>query len=395
MDPRSTDTHYRLLAQKWLAGTITPEELSEFMDWYHRMDDGEPLVISPGAAVSEESHRQRILEKILAKADVPQTQAVVTARVSFLRRYRWVAAAILLLMAGTGYWYMASKPADPAQFMAQAMPVKDVAPGRSGAILRLADGRKIVLDSIPDGLVAMEGDVQIIKAQGEIKYIGKAGETLYNDVVTDRGRQWQLILPDGSRVWLNAASSIRYPLRFSGTERLVEMTGEAYFEVVHNDHQPFRVKTGGMLIEDRGTAFNVNAYSDESGINTTLTEGLVDIQSGDRKVTLHPGQQARVMHTGMNETQIKVVNDVNLEEVTAWKEGIFHFEDADIRTILRQFARWYDVSVTYEGTIPTDKYFMIMGRDRTLSAALKTLQAGGVQFDIEGKHLFVRNTGRP
>jgi hypothetical protein len=279
--------------------------------------------------------------------------------------------------------------------MAQAMPVKDVAPGRSGAILRLADGRKIVLDSIPDGLVAMEGDVQIIKAQGEIKYIGKAGETLYNDVVTDRGRQWQLILPDGSRVWLNAASSIRYPLRFSGTERLVEMTGEAYFEVVHNDHQPFRVKTGGMLIEDRGTAFNVNAYSDESGINTTLTEGLVDIQSGDRKVTLHPGQQARVMHAGMNETQIKVVNDVNLEEVTAWKEGIFHFEDADIRTILRQFARWYDVSVTYEGTIPTDKYFMIMGRDRTLSAALKTLQAGGVQFDIEGKHLFVRNTGRP
>lgn len=390
MDPRSADTRYHLLAQKWLAGTITPEELSEFMDWYHRMDDGEPLVVSSGAAVSEESHRQRILEKILA-----QTHATATPQVSFMRRYRWVAAAVLLLMAGTLYWYTASKTADPGQFMAQAMPVKDVAPGRSGAILRLADGRKIVLDSIPDGLVAMEGDVQIIKEHGEIKYIGKAGEMLYNDVVTDRGRQWQLSLPDGSRVWLNAASSIRYPLRFSGTERLVEMTGEAYFEVVHNDQQPFRVKTGGMLIEDRGTAFNVNAYSDEGGMNTTLTEGLVDIQSGDRKVTLRPGQQARVMHAGMADMQIKVLNDVNLEEVTAWKEGIFHFEEADIKTILRQFARWYDVTVTYEGAIPTDKYFMIMGRDKTLSAALKTLQAGGVQFDIEGKHLFVRNTGKP
>ena len=257
----------------------------------------------------------------------------------------------------------------------------------------MANGSQIVLDDAAHGKVAEQGNAEIIKdANGHLVYKGTgkpADEVLYNTVNTPRGGQYKLILPDGSGVWLNAVSSIKYPTAFTGSERVVEITGETYFEVTPDAKKPFRVMVNGRNpseIQVLGTHFNVNAYSDEPATRTTLLEGSVKVIKGTASSIIKPGQQTELNDTG----KIKVINNANLTEALAWKDGRFEFNDADLKTILRQVMRWYNVEVEYQGAI-TERYFTAtISRNKTLSGLLAILKQSNVDLMLEGNKLTVR-----
>lgn len=211
---------------------------------------------------------------------------------------------------------------------------------------------------------------------------------VYNTVSTDKGRQWRLTLPDGTRVWLNAASSITYPLSFRGNERLVTMTGEAYFEVVHNAAQPFKVKAGDRVIEDIGTSFNVNAYADEKLLTATLLEGSVSIrtpETPEHVIMSGNGKQAQINPSG----KIAVRSDADTEDVMAWKNGMFSFNQSDIEGIMRQISRWYDLDILYTGTRSKETFSGMVSRSSNLSQVLKIMEQASIRFRLEGKTLVV------
>ena len=264
----------------------------------------------------------------------------------------------------------------------------DVSPGGDKAILTLADGSAVVLDEAQNGTLAQQGSSKVIKLGGKIMYDPankNSKEIVYNTITTPNGGQYQLELPDGSLVWLNSTSSIHFPTSFAGKERRVEITGEAYFEVTKNRDMPFIVTVNNAEVQVLGTHFNVNAYNDEENVKTTLLEGSVKFVSGDNISMLKPGQQSQLTNNGL----IKVLNNVDVEEVVAWKNGMFDFESAGIETVMRQLSRWYDVEVEYNGK--TDDLFIAeMRRNIKLSDALKALElTGKVKFDIQGKKIIV------
>ncbi|HJU45510.1 MAG TPA: FecR domain-containing protein [Chitinophagaceae bacterium] len=284
-------------------------------------------------------------------------------RVHFLRRAWFRYAAAIILLAGATIAIVVSSDRRSAKSGTDLSKrfKNDVAPGGNKATLTLADGRTIVLDSTQNGTIATQGGSSIIKlSNGQIRYDLKGlsqGSVSWNTLSTPRGGTYQITLPDGSKVWLNAESSITYPVAFTGNERRVELVdGEAYFEVAKDSKRPFIVSVDdNMEVEVLGTHFNVNAYEDEEVIKTTLVEGKVKVNKSNKSnesLLLIPGQQAKVNIE--NET-ITVINDVDTEEAIAWKEGLFYFEDDDIKTVMRQLARWYDVEVEYEGKVPDSK----------------------------------------
>lgn len=265
----------------------------------------------------------------------------------------------------------------------------DPQPGGNKAQLTLADGSIILLDGTANGLLAEQGTAKIIKkADGQLLYDVTGAPTtdiLYNTLSTPRGGQYNITLPDGSKVWLNSASTIIYPTSFNGKERKVEILGEAYFEVAKDATKPFRVKMNEMEVEVLGTHFNINGYQDESFVRTTLLEGKVKVRSGAVENLLNPGQQAQLGKNG----NIKLLKNVNVEEVMAWKDGNFQFEDADIYSVMRQLARWYDLEVAYSGRL-TKHFVGSISRDVNLSQVLTMLQqTGEVKFSREGKKIIV------
>jgi ferric-dicitrate binding protein FerR (iron transport regulator) len=285
--------------------------------------------------------------------------------------------------------------------------IRDIRPGGNKAVLTLANGATIVLDSAHDGLIGQQGNTSIVKVDaGALAYDTKSkhtGEVLYNAISTPRGGQYQVILPDGSKVWLNAASSLRFPTSFVGKERLVELTGEAYFEIAKNAAMPFRVFVvpplgsgrEGMSVRVLGTHFNIKAYENEQSIRTTLLEGAVKVaipalsgvwRDGGQEVTLVPGRQA----IADNAARSLQVADANTEQVVAWKNGMFRFKETSIRELMREVERWYNVDVIYN-TVKTDQDFTgIVPRTRNISELLHTLElTGTVHFQIEGKKIIV------
>jgi len=267
----------------------------------------------------------------------------------------------------------------------------DFLPGKNTAILTLADGSTIVLDSAKNGALTSQGNTKVIKLNnGQLAYSssGATNEVLYNTMSTPRGGQYKLVLSDGSKVWLNAASSIHYPTSFPGNERKVEITGEAYFEVAHDAKKPFKVSVNNMEVQVLGTHFNVNAYRDERTINTTLLEGSVKVTKGSSMSILKPGQQAIIQQAG-DDKKITVENNIDVEAVIAWKNGYFSFTNADMTAVMRQISRWYDVDIVYEGKIPDRKFGGEISRNLNASQALKILQASKVHFRIEGKKIIV------
>jgi transmembrane sensor len=266
---------------------------------------------------------------------------------------------------------------------------RDVTPGSFKAKLTLADGSSIVLDSAALGELARQDNTTIILEEEQLVYKADEGSIskVYNTVSTSRGETYSLILAEGTTVYLNSASSVKFPVAFSGDERRIDITGEAYLKVAKNAAQPFIVHVNGMAVKALGTEFNINAYPDESDTKTTLIEGLVEVSIKDNPLTeiIKPGQQ-----TTYKGNALTVVNDVNIDDVIAWKDGFFHFESADLQSILRQLSRWYDVEVQNEGVISEERYFMIMSRKSSLSSVLKALQANDINFSIEENRLIVK-----
>ncbi|HEY5968542.1 MAG TPA: FecR domain-containing protein [Chitinophagaceae bacterium] len=264
----------------------------------------------------------------------------------------------------------------------------DVLPGGDKATLTLADGSTIVLDDAQNGTLAQQGNSKIIKLDGKLSYDPtnkNSREIVYNTISTPKGGQYQLELPDGSQVWLNATSSIHFPTSFIGNERKIEITGEAYFEIARDPNAPFIVKINNAEVQVLGTHFNVNAYSDEDNVKTTLLEGSVKFVNNGNVNILKPGQQSQLTKEGTT----KVVSNVDVDKVVAWKNGMFDFEQAGIETVMRQLSRWYDVEIEYKGK--TDDLFIAeMRRNIKLSDALRALElTGKVKFDIQGKKIIV------
>lgn len=302
----------------------------------------------------------------------------------FLLRHWWAAASIILLLCAGIYFWTANKrnPASPAVVLNSA----DIQPGKEGAVLMLADGSQVLLDTIQHGVVALQGGVVARVINGTLLYEGNGDHVLYNTMTTPKGRQFQLTLPDGTRVWLNSTSSIRYPTTFTGQERRVEITGEAYFDVAKNTVMPFRVDVRGKaLVEVLGTRFNVNAYFNENSINTTLLEGRVKVsRAGSPAAILQPGQQARIG----DESGITVDN-VNVDNAIAWKEGIFTFNGLSFAAITRQLERWYDIEVIFQDHVPTVELVGEMSKDVPLSGVLKYFDHLGIDYRLEGKRLII------
>jgi transmembrane sensor len=286
----------------------------------------------------------------------------------------------------------------------------DIMPGKQGAVLTLADGRQVVIDSAGNANIAQQGNVVVSQQNGQLVYRKEKGGNnkveegsaplAYNMLSTPKGRQFELMLPDGSKVWLNAASSIRYPVSFTSDERRVEITGEAYFEVEKNPAKPFRVaiftSPGNQMaeVEVLGTHFNINAYSDEQAINTTLLEGKVKVtalatqpQATNNKLQtiLKPGQQASIS----DKSSKILVQTVDADAFIAWKNGFFNFQDASLQQVMRQLARWYDVDVKYESGIPNIEFGGKMGRDLTLSNVLHFLEKSGLHCSLENNHTLI------
>jgi hypothetical protein len=266
---------------------------------------------------------------------------------------------------------------------------RDIKAGGNKAILTLDNGSKIILDDAINGVIAKQMGIRISKtSDGQLIYTQTEADTMaagakilvYNTIETPIGFQYRINLPDGSKVWLNASSSLRYPVIFKGNERLVELTGEAYFEVTHNDKMPFMVKAAGQVVEDLGTHFNINAYSDEPGIRTTLLEGRVRV----KQIATHtskeiiPGQQTLLTN------EIFTVANVNIEQVIAWKDGLFVFDHTDLRALMRQISRWYNLQIVYEGNVKNDVFFGEVDRKYSLDEVLKVFELGGLHFRIEG-----------
>jgi transmembrane sensor len=301
---------------------------------------------------------------------------------------RWVAvAALFIVIATVGFvWLTKKDPGSPAaDKQVSSAPV--IQPGKEGAILTLADNSKIVLDSAGKGIIAVQNGSKIELRDGQLVYHANGSTNeVYNTMSTPKGRQFRIVLPDGTRAWLNAASSLRYPSAFAGKERKVEVTGEVYFEVAKNPSMPFKVKVNeDMEVIVLGTHFNINSYSNEPSINTTLLEGSVRFINGNEQTVLRPGQQAQAN----SRQKIKVITDVNLKRIMAWKDGVFDFNNASLQEVMRQLERWYDIEVVYEKGVPNIEFVGAMGRDLSLSDVLKGLKLSEVNFRLEGRKLIV------
>jgi len=368
--------HLLSILRKYEAGQASPAEV-RFVESY--MDSLDDLGRKEDSTGEDRELQAAIKAKLLDSIRRPE---ISTKEVPLRRSLKaWVAAAaMILLLLGIGrYWWLQRAAKMNALALVNK---KDIAPGSNGAVLHLSDGSTLVLDSAANGTVATQGPVKVVKENGMIKYQGGTNEVLYNEVTTDKGKQWRMVLPDGSGVWLNAGSSIRYPLSFNGKERIVDITGEVYFEVVHNAAQPFKVRIGKQVIEDIGTAFNVNGYSDEPVMKTTLIEGLIRVNG----TLLKPGEQAQVSAAEQSVTVNKVENAA---DAMAWVNGQLSLESNNLHALLRKIARWYNVDIKVEGTLPETGFIGTIDRNVYLSDVLKALTVYGVNARLEGRTMIV------
>jgi transmembrane sensor len=304
--------------------------------------------------------------------------------------YKLLVAASIITAIGLGVFFVANKKAAVVIVKNEKTIVADtvIAPGTNKALLVLADGSEIALDDAQNGALAKQGGTTVSKNKGQVQY-DKSGqvssEVLYNTISTPRGGQYQIQLPDGSLVWLNSLSSVRFPTSFNGAEREVEITGQVYFEIVKNTAKPFVVQVNDAQVHVLGTHFDVMAYSDEQTVATTLLEGGIKFVKGDAINVLQPGQQAQLNKEG----QISVHSGINLGKVVAWKNGFFDFDGENIETIGKQLSRWYDVEMVYDKKV-SEIFKAEIPRNTQFSDVLKALElTGKVHFKIQGRKVIV------
>lgn len=359
------------LLKKYRLGQCTAEEKALLESWYNNQlaNDTEPL-----PSINYSARHDELWRNISG-----QTK---TSKLQWLS----IAASIILCLGTALYLYEANYKSKKTDQLVK----NEIKPGGNKAYLLLSNGHRITLTDAKNGMVATQSGASIKKTtNGQLVYTVADAKTdapvEYNTVEAPVSGQWQVILPDGSHVWLNALSSLRFPTTFTGKERKVELIGEAYFEVAHNKARPFRVTSQGQTVEVLGTHFNIMAYGDEKVIKTTLLEGSVKISENNNVRLLKPGQQAQV-----SQANIQITNDVDLEDVVAWKNGYFKF-DENLETIMSKIARWYNVEVVYQAKPDPNLAFggKIL-RSKNLSAVLGIMElTGNVHFKIEGRRVVV------
>lgn len=390
------------LLLKHLQGTLTEPEKQLLDRWveqsshnrhlFHTVSDESQLkdlmlLLHPDV---DKENEQAIYRKIQILRGVKQTKPGIL-RSGHFRKWIWAAASVLLIAGISAFfWFSESRSK-----VVTAGKDSDLLPGKQGAILTLANGRQVVLDSLGNGVIASENGAQVVLDNNGLAYNGAgdiAGTPVYNILSTPRGRQFQLTLPDGTKAWLNAASSLRYPTFFSGGDRRVEVTGEVYFEIAEDASKPFRVSTGknaDVLV--LGTHFNINSYGDGGLVETTLLQGSIRVLSGQSALTLSAGEQAQSkIQAGAASDAIKLVRQPDIDKIMAWKNGLFNFEGATLEEVLRQLERWYDIEVEYEKQVPDIRFGGKLSRDMSLAGLLKSLEESEVHFKIkDGRKLIV------
>jgi len=367
----------QILLDKYLAGTASPDERIRVENWYEN--------INPAEARFSEA------QLITVQTDM---RDVLNARIRKPGRLYWSWAAAAVLCIGMGLAFYSIQVKQKKDALERTAIVNDIPPGGNNAILTLADGSKIVLNHAKAGKLNKEGNV-LKKEDGLIAYTGseEAVKTAvtYNTVTTPRGGQYAVVLADGTKVWLNAASSLKFPTSFRGRLRAVELYGEAYFEVAKNAAMPFRVISKEQTIEVLGTHFNVNTYAEEAEAKTTLMEGSVKVMNATGSAVLKPGEEAAIQHNTIHKTAgIQVSTALNMENAIAWKNGFFQFDNADIKTVMNQIGRWYDVTIEYENWTPNEHYTGKVPRNVNFAQALKILKLSGINFKTEGKKIIVK-----
>lgn len=379
------------LVRKVINGKASTEEKRFVEKYYDYFEKGkyDPADLSPD---EKEALANKIWRHIDRKISGPEEKGTTL----FLNKkaYRYAAAAAILI-AIAGFYFLYNRPATVQRPVAASFDHQpadtDAAPGGNKAVLTLANGSKIVLDSIHKGTLAMQGTSKILKVNnGALVYqqenAKQEKEVLYNTVTTPQGGEYRLTLADGTKVWLNAASSLKFPTAFHGKERPVTLTGEGYFEVKYDKDKPFKVQAGNMEVEDLGTHFNVMAYDDEPYVKTTLLEGSVRITKGMISEVLKPGQQAVTSPVLMGRINVR---EVNTDDAVAWKNGFFSFHSTSIYEIMKQISRWYNVEVSYRDSLNVFLNGNI-SRNVHVSQVFKMLElTGEVSLTIKGKEVFV------
>lgn len=385
------------LFRKFLANQCTEEEVKQLLTHFDLENDEAALKqlihqYFESHAPADAADDDRV-DAALSQVHDELLQRIRNHRKPTMRPGRsWIAAAAMVLMAVGAGIYFYPTPVAPKKQVVVVKPVKqDITPGGNKAILTLADGSRIVLNDADKGVLAQQQGISIRKTDdGQLIYDITAVATLpearkaeYNTIETPRGGQYQVNLPDGSRVWLNAATKLRFPITFSGNERRVELSGEAYFEIAHNEKMPFHVNADKMDVEVLGTHFNVMAYADEQHATTTLLQGKVKIQANGHEALLKPGQQATLQRSGDGLR----VSDADTEHAVAWKNGDFMFAHENIQSIMRKISRWYEVDVQYAPGTQNQDFSGTVSRFKNVSEVLKMLElTGAIHFSIDNQH---------
>jgi transmembrane sensor len=378
-----TKEEIQILTDRITSGMATEEEILLFNRIYNALQPAENKW-------HEDIHGNKEEIEASVKNEIWQKTGIAKPVVR-MKWYKWAAAAILIGVLGAASYLMLNDTSnDISEGTTQNERLKnDVAPGGNKAVLTLADGSIITLDDARNDTLTQQGSTKVIKFGAKLVYDPAntdSKEVVYNTITTPRGGMYQIELPDGSQVWINSASSLRFPTAFVGGVRKVEITGEAYFEIAKNRSMPFVVSVNGAEVQVLGTHFNVMYYGDENAVKTTLLEGSVRFVSGNDTSLLKPGQQSQMTKEG----KLKVVDGVDVESIVAWKKGLFYFDNADIGTVMRQLARWYDVEVVYETKEIASLFVGKMPRSLQLSEVLKALEiSGDIKFRIEGKRIIV------
>jgi transmembrane sensor len=381
---RHIPEHIQHLINRFFEGSITPEEKKQLDNWYHSLSSAQVEVFTNESEVQLSNRMKHRLGKMVKK-----DRRSTPPRIILLR----VAAAVLIIgvSISTFLFLYPHKVQEKFSATIRNQPASDILPGSNKATLTLGNGLTIELDGTSARSLGKDGGINIVKlSDGQVEYQDDNNSqhnqsTVYNTISTPRGGQYQITLADGTRVWLNASSSVRFPVDFNDSVREVEMVGEAYFEVAKDPSKPFRVKVKDNYIRVLGTHFNVMAYDNEPSINTTLLEGSLRVENKKSSSLIAPGQQAKTDASG----SIKVIKDADVEEAIAWKSGYFLFNSSDIKSIMHQVERWYDADVNYLGEVKLH-FTGQVSRNMKVSELLRKLElTNEVHFKIEGKKITV------
>ncbi|HEX8019813.1 FecR family protein [Mucilaginibacter sp.] len=369
------------LLRRYDEGNVSEEEKAIVESWYLSYRSG-----NPSPEIDDELLKHHQQQSIAGLTEHAHSGNKV--RKLYGRRFILAAASVTIALA-IGVYQFTGHNKVKQNTTASQTPAADLMPGSNKVTLTLSNGNKVVLSGAKNGLVASDAGIAINKtADGSVAYASKQGgqqsaEPLFNTAATPRGGQYQFTLSDGTKVWLNAATTFKFPVQFEGNERRVELTGEAYFEVAHDRSKPFRVVSNGQVVEVLGTHFNVNSYADEQVMSTTLLEGSVKVSHNGSSKVIKPGEQA-----SLNADKLDVVK-VNTDQAIAWKNGLFYFHDASIYEVMRQFSRWYDVDVKFEGNVPDREFSGGISRNVKASQILDLLSFKKVKYRIQGKTIII------